>query len=121
MFVGAPEGGDLTLVSELAVDEGCGELVVEELGPRLARKHLADVCAALTHGLFEADCGGVFGRHRHVFGGSRKPDDVGTVMGEHRLVPRDVHLKLRVGHSHPHQHRPQRTTSPRTVATTTRT
>lgn len=73
-------------------DEGVEELVVEGLAPRLAGEHLAEVGASLTHDRLEADHGGALGDRRHVLGRGRKPDNVGPVVGEHRLVPRDAQL-----------------------------
>ena len=99
-------------VRELVLDEGVEELVVEGLVPGLAGEHCAEVCAALTHDRLEADQGCLLGGHRHVLGGCREPDDVGPVVGEHRLVPRDAQLQLRVGEPHPHQH----VYHPRTIA-----
>lgn len=91
------------LFRELVLDEGVEEFVVEGLVPGLAGEHLSEVCAALTHDLLEADHGGALGCHCHVLGGCREADDVRPVVGEHRLVPRDAQLELRVGESHPHQ------------------
>lgn len=85
-------------------DEGVEEFVVEGLVPGLAGEHCAEVCAALTHDLLEADHGGALGGHRHVLGRGREPDDVRPVVGTHRLLPRDVQLQFRVGEPHPHQH-----------------
>ena len=42
-------------------DEGVEELVAEGLGPGLAGEHCAEVRAALTHDLLEADHGGALG------------------------------------------------------------
>ena len=70
----------------------------------MAREHCVDVCAVLTHDLLEADHGGTLGGHRHVLGRGREPDDVRAVVGEHRLVPRDAQLQLRVALSYPVQH-----------------
>ena len=39
-----------------------------------------------------------------MLGGCREPDDVRPVVGEHRLVPRDAQLQLRVALSYPVQH-----------------
>ena len=50
-------------------DEGVEELVVEGLVPGLAREHCAEVRAALSHDLLEADHGGALGCHCHVLGG----------------------------------------------------
>mgnify|MGYP000905807101 CR=1 FL=1 len=77
------------------LDEGIEEFVVEGLVPGLARERLVEVRASLTHGRLKADHGGALGGHRHVCGRGREPDDVGTVVGEHWLVPRDAQLKLR--------------------------
>ena len=55
-------------------------------------------------GRLKADNGGVLGGHRHVLGRGREPDDVRAVVGEHRLVPRDAQLQLRLGEPHPHQY-----------------
>lgn len=100
----SPEGRDVALVFELVLDEGVEEFVVERLVPRLAGEHLSKVRAALTHDRLEADHGGALGGHRHVLGRGRDPDDIRPVVGEHRLVPRDAQLQLRVGEPHPHQH-----------------
>ena len=86
------------------LDEGVEEFVVEGFALRLAGEFLSEVRAALTHDRLEADHGGALGGHRHVLGGGREPDDVRPVVGEHRLVPCDAQLKLRVVESHPHQH-----------------
>ena len=86
------------------LNECVEELVVEGLVPGLAREHCAEVRAALTHDLLEADHGGALGGHRHVLGRSREPDDVRAVVGEHRLVPRDAQLQLRIVLSDPVQH-----------------
>lgn len=83
------------------LDEGVEEFVVEGLVPGLAREHCAEVRAALAHDLIEVDHGGALGIHRHVLGGCRKPDNVRPVVGEHRLVPRDVQLQLWVVLSDP--------------------
>ena len=85
------------------LDEGIEEFVVEGLVPWLAGEHLPTVRTALTHDRLEADHGGALGCHRHVLRYRRKPDDVGSVVGEHRLVPRDAQLELRVGEPDPHQ------------------
>lgn len=77
------------------LDEGIEEFVVEGLVPGLAGEHLSEVRAALAHDLLEADHGGALGGHRHVLGRGREPDDVGPVVGGHRLVPRDARLQLR--------------------------
>ena len=103
MLLGAPERGDILLLCELMLDKGVEELVVEGLAPGLAGEHLSEVRASLAHDRFEADHGGALGCHCHVLGGCREPDDVGPVVGEHRLVPRDAQLELRVGEPHPHQ------------------
>ena len=55
-------------------------------------------------GRLKADNGGVLWGHRHVLGRGREPDDVRAVVGEHRLVPRDAQLQLRVVLSDPVQH-----------------
>ena len=94
-----PERGDVLLLCELMLDEGIEEFVVEGLVPGLAGEHLAEVRAALTHDLLEADHGRALRCHRHVLGGCREPDDVRPVVGEHRLVPRNAQLQLRVGES----------------------
>ena len=73
---------------------GVKELVVGGLGPRLAGKHLAKVCAALTRDRVEADHGGALGGHRHVLRRCRELDNVRPVVGEHWLVPRDAQLQL---------------------------
>ena len=99
-----PERGDVLLLIELVLNEGVEEFVVEGLVPGLAGEHLAEVCAALAHDRLEADHGGALGGHRHVLGGCGEPYDVRPMVGEHRLVPRDAQLQLRVGESHPHQH-----------------
>ena len=83
------------------LDEGVEEFVVEGLVPGLAGEHCAEVRAVLAHDLLETDHGGALGGHRHVLGRGREP---GPMVGEHRLVPRDAQLQLRVGESHPHQH-----------------
>ena len=70
----------------------------------MAGEHCAEVRAVLAHDLLETDHGGALGDHRHVLGRGREPDDVRPMVGEHRLVPRDAQLQLRVGESHPHQH-----------------
>lgn len=103
MLLGAPEGRDVLLFCELELNEGVEEFVVEGLVPGLAGEHCAEVRSALTHHRLEADHGGALGGHRHVLRGGREPDDVRPVVGEHRLVPRDAHLQLRVGEPHPHQ------------------
>lgn len=86
------------------LDEGVEEFVVERLVPGLTGELLAEVRAALAHNGFEADHGGALGGHRHVLGGGREPDDVGPVVGEHRLVPRDAQLQLRVVLRYPIQY-----------------
>lgn len=78
------------------LNEGVKEFVVEGLGPGLAGEHCAEVRAALAHDGFEADHGGALGCHCHVLGRGREPDDVRAVVGEHRLVPRDAQLELRI-------------------------
>ena len=103
MLLGAPEGRDVLLLCELVLNECVEELVVEGLVPGLAGEHRAEVRAALTHDRLEADHGGALGGYRHVLGGGREPDDVGPVVGEHWLVPRDAQLKVRIGEPHPHQ------------------
>lgn len=90
MLLGTPEGRDVLLLFKLVLDEGVEELVVEGLGPGLASEHLSEVCAALAHDWLEADHGGALGGHRHVLGRGREPDDVRSVVGEHRLIPRDA-------------------------------
>ena len=104
MLFGAPERRDVPLLFELVLDEGVEEFVVEGLVPRLAGEFLSEVRAALTHDRLEADHGGALGGHHHVLGGGREPDDVRPVVGEHRLVPRDTQLKLRVVESYPHHY-----------------
>ena len=104
MLLGTPEGRDVVFLCELVLNEGVEELVVEGLVPGLAGEHFSEVRAALAHDRLEADHGGALGGHRHVLGRCREPDDVRTVMSEHRLVPRDAQLQLRVGEPHPHQH-----------------
>ena len=86
----------MALVCELVPDEGIKELVGEGFVPGLVSEHLSEVRAALTHDLLEADHGGALGGHRHVLRCGREPDDVRAVVGEHRLVPRDAQLQLRV-------------------------
>lgn len=103
VLLGTPEGRDVALVCELVLDEGVEEFVVKGLVPGLAGEHLAEVRAALAHDRLEADDGGALGGHRHVLGRGREPDDVGPVVGEHRLIPRDAQLQFRVGEPHPHQ------------------
>ena len=98
-----PERGDVLLLGELVLDEGVKELVVEGFAPRLAGEHCAEVRAALTHDLLEADHGGALGGHCYVLGRGREPDDVCPVVDEHRLLPRDAQLQLWVGESDPHQ------------------
>ena len=102
MLLGTPERRDVAFVCELVLDEGVEEFVVEGLVPGLTGEHLAEVSASLAHDRLEADHGGALGGHRHVLGRGRKPDDVRAVVGEHRLVPRDVQLQLRVGEPDPH-------------------
>lgn len=104
MFLGAPERRDVLLLVELVLDEGVEEFVVEGLVPGLAGEHLSEVCAAFTHDLLEADHGGALGCHCHVLGSCREPNDVGAVVGEHWLVPRDAQLQLRIVLSDPVQH-----------------
>ena len=104
VFLGAPEGGDVLLFRELVLDEGVEELVVEGLGPGLAREHCTEVRASLTHDLLEADHGGALGCHRHVLGRCRESDDVRPVVGKHRLVPCDAQLQLRIVLGYPVQH-----------------
>ena len=104
MLLGSPEGREVLLLCELVLDEGVEEFVVEGLVPGLADEHLSEVGAALAHDRLEADHGGALGGHRHVLGRGREPDGVRAVVGEHRLVPRDAQLQLRVGEPHPHQH-----------------
>ena len=70
----------------------------------MAREHCAEVRASLTHDWLRADHGGALGGHRHVLGRGREPDDVRAVVGEHRLVPRNAQLQLRVALRHPVQH-----------------
>ena len=93
----------MALVCELVSDEGVKEFVVEGLVPGLAGQHRAEVRAALAHDGFEADHGGALGDHCHVLRCGRELDDVCPVVGEHRLVPCDAQLQLRVGESDPHQ------------------
>ena len=104
MLLGAPERRDVLLLCELVLNEGVEEFVVEGLVPGLAREHLSEVRASLAHNWFEADHGGALGRHRHVLRGGREPDDVRPVVREHRLVPRDAQLQLRVVLRYPVQH-----------------
>ena len=87
-----PERCDVLLFRELVLNEGVEELVGES--PGLAREHCAEVRAALTHDRPETDHGGALGGHRQVLGHGREPDDVGPVVGEHRLDPRDAQLGL---------------------------
>ena len=94
----------MALVCELVLNEGVEESVVEGLVPGLAREHCAEVRAALTHDLLEADHDGALGGHRHVLGRGREPDDVHPVVGEHWLVLCDAQLQLRVVLSYPVQH-----------------
>ena len=103
VLLGAPEGRDVLLLCELVLNEGVKEFVVEGLVPGLAGEHCAEVRAALTHDLLEADHGGALGCHSHVLGRGREPDNVRPVVGEHRLVPGDAQLQLRVGEPDPHQ------------------
>ena len=72
------------------LNECVEEFVVEGLVPGLAREHCAEVRAALTHDLLEADHGGALGGYRHVRGRGREPDDIRPVVGEHSLAPGDV-------------------------------
>ena len=104
MLLGAPERRDVAFVCELVLNERVKEFVVEGFVPGLAGEHLSEVRAALAHDRLKADHGGALGGHRHVPGRGREPDDVRPVVGEHRLVPRDAKLQLRVGEPHPHQH-----------------
>lgn len=104
MFLGAPERGDVLLLGELVLNEGPEEFVVEGLVPGLACERLAEVRAALAHDLIEVDHGGALGGHCQVLGRSREPDDVRAVAGEHRLVPCDAQLQLRVVVRDPVQH-----------------
>ena len=99
-----PERRDVSLFRELVLNKGVEEFVVEGLVPGLTGELLAEVRASLTHDRFEADRGGALGGHRHVLGGCREPDDVCPVVGEHRLVPRDAQLELRVVLRYPVQH-----------------
>ena len=103
VLIGAQEGRDVAFVCELVLDEGVEEFVVEGLVPGLTDEVLAEVRAALAHDRLKADHGGALGGHRHMLGGGREPDDVGPVVGEHRLVPRDVQLQFRVVLSYPVQ------------------
>ena len=103
VLLGAPEGRDVLLLGELVLNEGVEELVVEGLVPGLAGEHCAEVRAALAHDRLEADHCGALGGHRHALGRGREPDDVRAVVGEHRLVPGDAQLQLRVGEPDPHQ------------------
>jgi len=80
------------LSSSWCLDEGVEEFVVEGFALRLAGERLSKVRAALAS-------------HRHVLGCGREPDDVGHVVGEHRLVPRDAQLQLRVVLRYPIQYR----------------
>ena len=77
--------------------EDVKKFVVGGLVSGLAGEHCAEVCPALVHDRLEADHGGALGDHRHVRGRGGEPDDVRAVVGEHRLVPRDAQLQLRVG------------------------
>ena len=104
VFLGAPERRDVLLLCKLVLNEGVEELVVEGLVPRLAGELLSEVRAALAHDRLEADHGGALGGNRHVLGRSGEPDDVCPVVGEHRLVPCDAQLQLRVGEPHPHHY-----------------
>ena len=104
MLLGAPERRDVLLFLELVLNEGVEEVEVERLVPGLAGEHLAKVGASLTHDRLEADHSGALGGHRHVLGGCREPDDVCPVVGEHRLVPCDAQLELRVVLRYPVQH-----------------
>lgn len=97
-----PKRRNVALICELVPDEGVEERVGES--PGLAREDRAEVRVALAHDLLEADHGGALGGYRHVLGGCGEPDDVCHVVGDHRLVPCDAQLELRVGESHPHQH-----------------
>ena len=94
-----PERCDVLLFRELVLNEGVEEVVVEGLVPRLAGKCCDEVRATLAHDWLKADHGGALGCHRHVLGGCREPNDVCPVVGEHRLVPCDAQLQLRVGES----------------------
>ena len=100
----APERGDVLLLCELVLNEGVEEFVVEGLVPGLAGEHCAEVRAALTHDRLEADHGGALGCHCHVLGGCRESNNVGPVVGKHRLVPRGAQLQPRVGEPHPHRY-----------------
>ena len=104
VLLGAPEGRDVTLVCELVLNEGVKEFVVERLVPGLAGEHLSEVRTVLAHDRLKADHRGALGGHRHVLGRGREPDDVGPVVGEQRLVPRDAQLQLRVVLGYPVQH-----------------
>lgn len=104
MFLGAPERRDVAFVCELILDERVKEFVVEGLVPGLVGEHSVEVRAALAHDRLKVDHGGELGRHHHVLGGGRERNDVGPVVGERRLVPRDAQLQLRVVLSYPVQH-----------------
>lgn len=90
MLLGAPERRDVLLFGELVLNEGVEEFIVKGLAPGLAGEHCAEVRASLAHDLLEADHGGALGGHRHVLGRGRELDDVRSVVGEHRLIPRDA-------------------------------
>lgn len=86
------------------LDEGFEEFVVEGLVPGLSCEHLAEASTSLTHNRLEVDHGRALGGHRHVLGRGRESDNVRPVVGEHRLVPRDAQLQLRIVLSDPVQH-----------------
>lgn len=86
------------------LDEGVEEFVVEGLVPGLAGEHCAEVRFALAHDGFEVDHGGALRCHCHVRGRGREPDDVGPVVGEHRLVPRNAQFQFREVVRDPVQH-----------------
>lgn len=90
LALGAASPPDVLLLGELMLNEDVKKCVVEGHVPELPGEHCAEVCAARAHGLGEADHGGALGGHRHVLGGSREPDDVLPVSGEHWLADFNV-------------------------------
>ena len=92
------------LVCGLVPNEGVEEFVVEGLVPGLTGEDCVEVRAALAHDRLKADHGGELGCHRHVLGRGRERNDVGPVVGEPRLVPRDAQLQLRVALNYPVRH-----------------
>ena len=104
MLLGAPERRDVAYVCDLILDERVKEFVVEGFVPGLAGEHCVEVRTALAHDRLKADHGGELGRHRHVLGRGRERNDVGPVVGERRLVPRDAQLQFWVALSYPVQH-----------------